>query len=411
MKRTLLTLLLCGALLCGCSDIDVTDTDASDTDESYVLEQSFGEYDYYIKNEYYDKSRIMRGDDIIFEGSGTFREAWNFPVFEANYPGNGYTIFDTEFTPIIKVEGYREISGRSILAYRGKDAMCELLRIDADGSVLSLGEFTGVCEIVSEGDFALVITSVQNESLSSEPYNTLTVVDRNGDILAYLDEIDPSASFLEPSGSAEEGKWIFTFFVRNGGDMIFYHYHWNWNTGSHRLEIEYPITDGYSIIPRKDDTTDYLAVTETYAGVDCLFLDGDIYKCRRIRVENNSVFEGVYGVERWDKGTFEGYRVLVSYSARACWGLDSSGTVVFDGCGTVSEIGGFPVFWPYDVQLPETFLTHDFKILCEGVTDFEIEEGGDIIARKADRLVRIGKDETVTDIGEYDGRFDDVIHY
>lgn len=408
MKRTLLTLLLCGELLCGCTDKDVTDTA-----DPYIFKQSFGEYDYYMKNEYYDKSRIMLGEDIVFEGSGTFREAWGFPVFEKNYPDNGYTIFDNNFTPIVMVEGYREISGGSILAYRSKGAICELLRIDSDGSVHSLGEFVGVYDIVSEGDFALVITSVQNESIGSQPNNTLTVVDRNGDILAHLDEIELSASFLEPSGDGEDGKWIFTFYVRNGGEMIFYHYHWNANTGNHRLEIEYPISDGYSLIPRKDDTTDYLATTETYLGFDCLFLDVDTYKCRRIRVENNSVFECVYDVEEWSGGAFEGYKVLASadYAEHACWVLDENGTVVFEGCGIVSEIGGFPVFCPGDVQLPEIFLTRDFKILCDGVIDFEIEANGDIIARKADRLVRIGKDEAVTDIGEYDGRFDDKIHY
>lgn len=340
-----------------------------------------------------------------------FSEVLGLFVSEVDYPYNGYEIFDSDFNLIVTVEEYREINGEVIIAYRRKGAMCELLRIDADGSAVSLGEFVDVCEI--EGDFTLVITSVQNESIGSQPNNTLTVVDRNGDILAHLDEIELSASFLEPSGSAEEGKWIFTFFLRNGGDIIFYHYHWNQNSGYHRLEIEYPITDGYSLIPRKDDTTDYLAVTETYSATDCLFFDGDTYKCRRIRVEDNSVFECVYDVEEWSGGAFEEYRVLASadYAEHACWVLDENGKVVFEGCGIVSEIGGFPVFYPGDVQLPEIFLTRDFKILCDGVIDFEIEANGDIIARKADRLVRIGKDEAVTDIGEYDGRFDDKIHY
>ncbi len=423
MKYIPLILLMCCTLLYGCADTSGDDTsilptdtsvpDVADTTAPLVFRRSFGEYDYYLREGYGGEARIMLGDDIVFEGSGTFIEVCGFPVYTEDYHNGAHTVFDQDFTPIAdSLVTYGEMHDGSILAHRTDNGVNQLVRIDPDGSLHLLGEFANVYTVICEGDFALVSTCVQNESFSSVPYCTLTVVDKNGDTLAYLDKIEQGARFMEISGDMQDGMWKFTFSLPIG-DGIIYNYYWNQRALTHRLEIEYPMSDASAPIPRKDDDTDYIAITETYSGVDCLFLDGDKYKCRRIVLSDNAITESVSDVEEWSGGAFEGYKVLASaaHADHACWVLDENATVVFEGCGTVSEIAGFPVFFPYDVQLPETFLTHDFKVLCDGVIHFETQENGDIIARKADRLVRIGKDETVTDMGEYDGRFDDVIYY
>ncbi len=424
MKYNLFTLLLCCTLLYGCADTnenntslqvpDIADTvDTADTSAQFIFSRTFGEYDYYLREGYGGEARIMLDDNIVFEGSGTFIEVCGFPVYTEDYHNGAHTVFNRDFTPIAdSLVTYGEMQDGSILAHRRDNGINELVRIDSDGSLHQLGEFANVYTVICEGDFALVSTCVQNESLSSVPYCTLTVVDKSGDTLAYLDKIEQGVRFMEIGGDMQGGMWKFTFSLPIG-DGIIYNYYWNQRALTHRLEIEYPMSDASAPIPRKDDDTDYVAITETYSGVDCLFLDGDKYKCRRIVLSDNAITESVSDVEEWSGGALEGYKVLASaaHADHACWVLDENGTVVFEGCGIVSEFGGFPVFSPCDVQLPETFLTHDFKVLCDGVIHFEIQENGDIIARKADRLVRIGKDETVADMGEYDGRFDHVIYY
>lgn len=445
MKCTLLMLLLLCALICGCTDesvsdvLDTTDTaavsvsDASDmtdtaavsadTTAPFLLVQSFGEYDYFLRDGSDGEARIMRGDDVIFSGFGTFREVGGFPVFSQSHHNGSHAVFDRDFNPIADaVVTYGEMHDGSILAHRRENDLSELIRIDPDGSLHLLGQFADVYAIINEGDFALVRTCIQNESLASAPYCTLTVIDKSGDTLAYLDKIEQDVRFMEISGDIQDGMWIFTFSPQVG-DGIIYNYDWNQRAITHHLETEYLTSDNSVLAPRKEDNTDYLAITETNSGVDCLFLDGDTYKCRRITRGNHSIIETVSDVEEWSGGAFAGYKSLASaaHADHACWVVDENDRVVFAGCGIVSEIGGFPVFFPSDNQLPKTFLTHDFEILCDGVTDFEIEASGDIIARKVTmteytnergtwrrgenpRLVRIAKDETVTDMGEYDSK-------
>lgn len=253
--KHILILLIFSLILTGCvsvntgGDIPQNDdtapppetSDRVDNSPTPEYVRSFGEYDYYYyySEEWNEQAIIKRGDEIIFEDIGTFDEICGLPVLSEEYHNGRHSVFDKDFSLIAEsIVGFREIDG-SIIAYRELDGLCELIRVEGDGtltSISSLGFFERVYDIIPEGGFALAASKVQNDALNSVPIYTLYAVDTNGDILAELGTIDRSASFIEIAGDTENGEWIFCFYTYDGDDVTYYNYYWYTKTGETKIE-------------------------------------------------------------------------------------------------------------------------------------------------------------------------------
>lgn len=215
---------------------------------------------------------------------------------------------------------------------------------------------------------------------------------------------------------------LFTFVSQSGKPHEEYPRHNEGITFDDVKVTYYDSRDGYPV-PLPDDTTEYLAVTDTFNGeYTCLYVDGDTLICRIFRPDMGNLYPyGDYMMQyeypaeyRRDFGNYAYYE-----SNGVSWIL-RDGELICSGYGDFTEVEGLPVFLQSYHFGFSTLFDKDFNILIDNVNRFSAMTDGSILAHRrtvtftldedgmekyiegANELFCVAPDGTVTALGIYD---------